>query len=396
MKLAYYINYINHHRIAFADEIYKLLGDSFVLIATMPRNDMELKGGVDYSSRPYCLMAAETDEGHELAQRYAREAEICSFGAGAMEYAIERAKNGRADGVVFEAGERWLKRGLINCLSPRLIKWWWVYQTVYKKHSFYKLCSSAYAASDHYKMLTYRDRCYKWGYFTRVDEDFDIEASISKTSTSELTSIMWCGRFLKWKHPELPILMAARLKEKGYRFIIDIYGGECNEAKSESFYSTQKLFSLIKILEVQNYVNLKGSLPNEEILKAMGEHRIFLFTSDRQEGWGAVANESMSRGCALVASNATGSAPFLVRDGINGFLFNSCDVDSLTEKVEWLLTHPKELADIQRQAFYDMVTIWSPKIAAANFLQLAEDLKSGKESSIKVGPCSKALPSLPF
>ena len=29
---------------------------------------------------------------------------------------------------------------------------------------------------------------------------------------------------------------------------------------------------------------------------------IFLFTSDRREGWGAVANEAMNSACALVVS----------------------------------------------------------------------------------------------
>lgn len=138
MKLAYFINYVNHHRIALAEEFFLMLNKDFVLIATMPRSEEQLKGGVDFSSRPYCLMAAESEDGHNLAMKYAREAEICSFGAGAMKYAIERAIHGRKDGVVFETSERWLKRGWLNCLSPNLIKWWWTYQTVYKDYGFYK------------------------------------------------------------------------------------------------------------------------------------------------------------------------------------------------------------------------------------------------------------------
>lgn len=390
MKLAYFINYINHHRIALADELYYILHDDFVLIATMPQNVRELKGGADFSSRPYCLMAAENEESHLLAIKYACESEICSFGAGAMEYAIDRAKNGRRDGVVFEASERWLKRGWINCLSPNLIKWWWTYQTIYKKAGFYKLCSSAYAAIDHYRLHTYKNRCYKWGYFTYVDKDFDIEGTIQDRAISGIISFMWCGRFLTWKHPELPIMMAAKLKSEGYRFVLDMYGDEGNAAKHDGVYSRSRLENLIKKMGVEDCVNLCGNHPNDTILEEMRKHQIFLFTSDKNEGWGAVANEAMSNGCALVASDAIGSAPYLIRDGISGCLYKSCDANSLTSKVKWLLAHPKELVNMQRQAFLDMVNIWCPKVAAENLLQLAADLQCGKQTSIEIGPCSKA------
>lgn len=392
MKLAYYVNYINHHRVALADELYILLKDDFVLIATMPYNVKELKGGGDFSSRPYCLMAAETDDAHTLAMKYAREAEICSFGAGAMDYAIERAKNGRKDGVVFETSERWLKRGWVNCISPRLIRWWWTYQTLFKKRGFYKLCSSAFAAEDHYKLNTYKDRCYKWGYFIDVDRNYDIEKAIKEIATAEIVPIMWCSRFLMWKHPEMPIMLAAKLKEKGHKFVIDMYGDEGNAAMHDTVFPRNRLIELIEKYGVKDCVHLRGNLPNNEIIKEMGKHSIFLFTSDKQEGWGVVANESMSNGCALVASDDIGSAPFLVRDGVNGFIFKSCDIDSLTTKVEWLLQHPKQLTDMRRQAFLDMINIWSPKVAAENLLKLSADLKLGKDSSIEIGPCSKALP----
>ena len=54
-------------------------------------------------------------------------------------------------------------------------------------------------------------------------------------------------------------------------------------------------------------------MPNAKILQEMRKHEIFLFTSDRNEGWGAVSNESMSNGCMLVGSDGIGSIPFLVK-----------------------------------------------------------------------------------
>lgn len=46
----------------------------------------------------------------------------------------------------------------------------------------------------------------------------------------------------------------------------------------------------------------------------------------------------MSNGCVLIGSNAIGSIPYLLVDGSNGLVFESCNLDSLCEKVKYLLT----------------------------------------------------------
>lgn len=163
--------------------------------------------------------------------------------------------------------------------------------------------------------------------------------------------------------------------------MLDMYG---------SGEELEKTKNLTKFLNVEDVVCFKGNMPNEDILKAMRGHEIFLFTSDKHEGWGAVTNESMSNGCAIVASDAIGSVPFLVEDGVNGCIFRSCDLDSLCEKVEWLLDNNEKRVEMASNAYRTMRDVWSPKNAAKNFMILAEDLLNGKEPSIKEGPCSKA------
>ena len=108
--------------------------------------------------------------------RLVREAEVCVFGANSMEYALERVKQSEC-GLSFEFGERWLKRGWINVLSPHLRRWWLNYQRYFRHKPFYKLNASAFAAADHRKLHTYEGRCYRWGYFTAVPEKNEVEAS---------------------------------------------------------------------------------------------------------------------------------------------------------------------------------------------------------------------------
>jgi len=377
-KLVLFSNYLNHHQQPLADAFYELLGDSFAFVATMPVDDLELKGGKDYSSREYCVVAAKDCTSKALAMNLARTSEICIFGAQSLDYAIERAKQPNCD-LSFEFGERWLKRGWINVLSPHLRRWWLNYQRYFRHKPFYKLNASAFAAADHRKLHTYEGRCYRWGYFTAVPEKNEVEASLDVSTSGIAPTFMWCARFLKLKHPELPVLMAEKLRQKGHRFVIDFYGSGEEEASTRALASH---------LGLEDCIHFLGAVPNEQVLQAMRQHDIFLFTSDSNEGWGAVANESMSQGCALVGSDAIGSVPFLLKHRENGMIFKSCNVESLTEQVEWLLNHPFEMNRIQQAAIETMQNVWSPKQAARNFLQLVNDLQNNRECSVKDGPGS--------
>ena len=100
---------------------------------------------------------------------------------------------------------------------------------------------------------------------------------------------------------------------------------------------TSLITNLIDKLEVGRYVSLLGNLPNEEVLQMMRESHIFIFTSDRGEGWGVVLSEAMANGCTVVASNKIGAAPFLVKHKKNGMLFQSGSIKSLYKAVKFII-----------------------------------------------------------
>lgn len=389
MKLVFYSVVLNQHQVPVADELWELTGHQYTFVELLPLNDT--KGGTeDYSKRPYVLRSWKSPEAYETAMELARTAECCVFSSvHSLPFQKSRLKLGK---LSFDMGERWMKQGWKNLFSPAIFKMFLAYHLGgWSKRPVYKLCCSAYAKTDHEKLGMYKNKCYKWGYFTKMGKNF-VETS-QDVSTSSITPLMWCSRYLMLKHPELPILMTERLKSKGYSFHLDMYGeGEFRQAAEE----------LAARLGLQKEVSFYGNRPNDELLSDMRKHRIFLFTSDKNEGWGAVANESMSNGCALIISRAVGSAPYLVQDGINGFLFDAPSptssfanpdlhaLDSLCEKVETLLNNAQELSLIRQSAVSTMNEQWSPECAATNLLQLISDLQNGKGTSIKSGPCSKA------
>lgn len=373
MTIILFCNYLNHHQVYVADEMYRLLGDNFYFVATLPRDSRQLKGGEDYSSRFYCIMAAESDEAHSRALELAENANVCVFGACSQEYALRRAVR-NPGGLAFEMGERWLKRGTLNILSPVLRSWWLNYRRYYRKANFYKLCSGAFVAADDMRLGCYKGRHFKWGYLPALPNLEQLPKE------HKAIQILWCARLISWKHPKLPLQLAKRLKNEGYSFHINIVGD--GEMRSQ-------LDGLISKYGIADCVTMHGNISNEEVLKVMNESAIFLFTSDRMEGWGAVLNEAMSVGCCVVANKAIGSVPYLIKEQETGLTYDG-SIGSLYSKVKYLLDYPEDCKRIGENAYHYIQQVWSPTNAARSLLTLVEDLSAGSDTSITEGPCSKA------
>lgn len=378
MKVAHYTDDFSLHQTNLADELYSILGDNFKYFEMCQNADEERRKYQEIGERPYLVRVWRDDTDLKKAREWAVAADVVMFAT--SETVVDLIKiRLKKNLLTFEGGERWFKKGLANMFSPLFLHYQWLYHTYFFKKPIYKLCASAYGANDQYLLNSYKGRCYKWGYFTKVG---DKEPLLGREE-SDMTRMMWCARFIDWKHPELPVKLAAKLKEHGYRFTLDMFGGgvEMNNIKA-----------LISKLGVGDVVRLNGNRSNDDILGEMRNHDIFLFTSDRKEGWGAVLNEAMSNGCAVVASSAIGSVPFLVKDGINGMIFKDGHLESLNEKVEFLINNPSLRKTMVQEAFMTMRDIWSPRQGALNFIKMSEDLLQGRDSSIQDGPCSKAFP----
>lgn len=175
MKLVFYSLVLNHHQACVADEFYRILGNDYAFVETAECYDS--KGAADnYSQRPYLVKAWSSQIEYNKAMKMALEAEVCVFGGyEALPFEKARMKRGL---LSFDMGERMLKRGWLNLASPRILKMLLAYHLGgWRNKSIYKLCCSAYTSVDSYKLLSYRGKCYKWGYFTQVDEKNDVETS---------------------------------------------------------------------------------------------------------------------------------------------------------------------------------------------------------------------------
>lgn len=377
MTITFLTNIVNHHQIHVADELYKFCGRGYTYVAFEPLPDWLRKGGYQELERPYILNAYENKENLIKAKTIAYESDIVIIGS-APEYLVK--KRLMDNKITFHYSERWFKNISYRLLSPRL----WAYilnnHVRYRNKRSYMLCASAFTAHDVNSVFAYPHKCFKWGYFTKVD-DIDIKTILAAKRGK--CRIMWCARFLKLKHPEIVVELAAMLKSSGYKFELNMYG------------SGKKLEDIKKMIErlgVTDVVSLKGNLPNDAILQEMRLHNIFIFTSDRHEGWGAVLNESMSNGCAVVASDRIGSAPFLVKHQVNGLIYKSGNVRSLFSNVKFLLDNPLQAEVYAQKAYMTMRDEWSPQNATVCLIDLINIIQNGKLTDYKKqeGPCSWA------
>ena len=378
MTLVFVTNFINHHQVHLADEFYRVLGDDYKFIATEPIPEAFIKNGYPVYERTYVVKAYESVNQLTHAHQLADDAEVVIIGSAPEDFVSRRIQSGK---LTFRYSERWFKSKPWFLTGPRGWLNFWKNHIRYRNKPLYMLCASAFTAKDVNTIGAYKNKCFKWGYFTKVDE-LDLDELNERHKASERSvRIMWCARFVDLKHPELPILLAARLKDKGYNFVIDMFGsGE--ELERTKF--------LADSLNVKDCVNFRGNRPNDQILDEMRRHDIFLFTSDKNEGWGAVLNEAMSNGCIAVGSDKIGSVPFLIQNRVNGCIFKSENIDSLEENVLFLIDNPECRLHMSIAAYKTMNEVWSPQNAARQFVNLVIALQSSKLYTIPInGPCSQ-------
>lgn len=383
MKVVFVSNYYNHHQAPFSEAMARLTDGQYWFVATEEMSQERKNMGWGREALPdYVIQSFESTESLGRAKQKIDDADVVVFGlTGWSNFQLVRDRLKKRK-LTFRYSERIYKDLLPWYRLPiQAVKLWLVGG---RYPSMYLLCASAYTAQDYAKTGCYLGKTYQWGYFPLVKQ-YDVDALMERKASAdtEKISLLWAGRLLWWKHPEAAITLAASLKEKGYNFTLNLIGnGEMEEQLRRS----------IQEKKLGDYVKLLGAMTPEEVRTHMEKADIYLFTSDFHEGWGAVLNESMNSGCAVVASYAIGSVPYLVRNGDNGLIYENGNQKHLETQVCKLLDNPVYRRQLGRQAYHTVVNTWNAENAAKRLLALAQALAKGEKTAelFHDGPCSRA------
>ena len=374
MKVTFASNYLTHHQVPFCESMYDLLGDDFSFISFEQMEDERVKMGWTLKELPmYEIRAYESQMQRTKAIENIINSDVVILGAVSREIITMRLDN--AKGITFRYCERILKKGYKNAISPSAFRYRVNYQKNVKGKSVYMLCASAYLAGDLKLLQAYKDRCYRWGYFPPIRK---YERIIEDKNFKQ---ILWVGRLIPLKHPELAIELAEQLRNSNYEFTMKIIGDGVMKNEIQKMISRKGL---------ESFVSLLGNMPHSEVRDHMRRSGIFIATSDFSEGWGAVVNEAMNDGCAVVASHAMGSVPFLVKDGENGLIFKSGSGRDLMRCVAGLLKEPSRIKELGQRAYDTIISMWNAEYAAKSFVNLSETLLQGNDYENLDGPCSRS------
>lgn len=377
MNISFFSNYLNAHQLPLALAFDSMSDVDYTCVSLVAGGGNVGRKNLD-NDYPFVVKAYEGEAEAAEAMRHAVEDDIVVFQhmGGHEEYVKARAK---ADKPFFRATERLLKRGAWWRWAPPKIYRTWDWFTRYKRARMYVLCISGFAAGDLVRFGFPVERCLKWGYFPQVDST-SVEAR--RPLLQRDVALGSAQRLITWKRVDLQVRMAARLKEAGVSFRLEI-AGDGPERES--------LESLAKKLGVEDEVAFLGNLSRSETADLMGRSDVFLATSNRKEGWGATVNEAMSVGCAVVASSQIGSVPFLISDGLDGAVFRSEDVDSLTEVVMGVVRDRLGIESMGRAAQKKVCGLWGAQSAAERFVTFSEKfLADGSGAPFDDGPLGAA------
>lgn len=381
MKVTFYSCFLTHHQVPFCLEMKKKLGDDFKFVSVTKIYQWRLNLGFKDLDKEYdfVVRAYESDEEYNKAKKLADESDIVIIGSTTDDLIEDRLKQ---DKITFRYRSRiWLfVDGFWKTIFNKE-KWKLLYQRhlKYKKNeNLYLLCASAYGANDFGALGLYKNKMYKWGYFLE-NNIYDIDKLIEKKEQSEKIQIVWVARFINWKHPEVVVKLARNLKKQDYNFEIKMLGQGVLEDKIKKQIKKYKLEDVIKIV---------GQVPSDKVKDYMEEANIFIGTSDHNEGWGAVVNESMNAGCVVIANKKMGAVGFLIKNNQNGFIYNS--YNELEELVKLTIDNKETREKLGKNAYKFITEKWTAEVAAENLLTLFDSIIQGKEVEINDGPASRA------
>lgn len=376
MNIVFVSNYFNHHQRPLSEKLYELTGGNYTFIETEPMEAERKNMGWGESDVPAFVVQNYIDEeARNRCDEMIYDADVVIYGAAPYEILADRLK---AKKLTFAYFERIYKK---KCKGYKIPPKLFTHYLQYSRHkSLYLLCASAYTLADFAKTRCFLDKAYKWGYFPKTKSYQSLDELIE---SKKKNSIVWVARFIDWKHPEIPILLAKRLIDDGYDFELNMIGnGEMLDAM-RAFADENQVSDKLSIL---------GSMSPDEVRNYMEKSELLLFTSDRNEGWGAVLNEAMNSACVPVASHIIGSAPYLMDNGKNGFLYRDGDFEDMYQKIKYLLENNAKRQEMARSACRTVVEDWNADVAAKRIIELAGEILDGNRTPALYsdGICSKA------
>ena len=152
MKVTFFTNFINHHQVPVADEFYKLLGNDYTFVATIPMPKEFIDNGYpDFSDKPYLLKAYDNNTNFQKALELGLSSDVVIIGSASDNFIKKRLELNK---LTFKYSERFFKNKF------RVRAWYYLFKnhTIYRNKNLYMLCASAFTPNDASKIFEYPNK----------------------------------------------------------------------------------------------------------------------------------------------------------------------------------------------------------------------------------------------
>ncbi|TLU81966.1 MAG: glycosyltransferase family 4 protein [Chlorobium sp.] len=364
MKVLYVTNIISPHQIPLARQIVELVGvDNFLFVATeLPKEERVKLGWNADENETWILRARENDAYCSQFEQWWDEADVVICGDRRFSRMNDRLEKGK---LTFYMSERWWKPpiGMMRQLHPRFALMKANFMKIAKSPHFHYLPMGLYAAADMKHIADFYGKMWQWGYFTELPNQLP---TIDREDPS--LHVLWAGRMLAWKRVKVLIRAFSQLQHECRVATLTLVGFGPERIRLEK---------LAKKCLVDGTYRFLPQVPAHQVIELMKQHHIYVLPSNGYEGWGAVINEAMSAGCAVIASKEGGAAKSMIVHGKNGLLFNAGDWRSLAACLELLSRNETMRRQLAEEGQRTINECWSPAIAAERFVTVCASLLAG-------------------
>ena len=185
--------------------------------------------------------------------------------------------------------------------------------------------------------------------------------SIPKTFDNGIHRFLYAGSLIERKHPTalLPAIQKA-MSDNDYLITFIGEGGE-----------EGKIRRISQNIGIDDHVNITHRVPRDIVITEMDKSDVFIMIS-RNETFGLVYLEAMSRGCVVIASKNEGMEGIIIH-GKNGFLCPAGDSKELENIIRHIKSlSPAELNIISTNAIKTAQEMTDQKVAT-NYIKAVEN-----------------------
>ena len=362
-------SFLSPHMKPLCDEIYKLCNKQFIYVECTSLSEERKRMGYAFGEKIEYLKNMTGDLQGQIELANSADCVIINTGSASIDIVRQRVLQKK---LTFYMSERIFKRGVLKLLDPKLWKMI-LFNIKNKNQNSYLLCLGKYVKKDFERIFFPKNRSFKFGYFPKI------EAYRKQPKADDTKRFVWVARTIDWKRPFFAVDVIKRLNNKGVKCSLKMLGDGKLFEKVKQYVERKNLTNVIELL---------GNVDNKTVREYMAQSDYLLHTSNKREGWGAVANEALSSGIPVVASNSIGCVDYLIRDGFNGVVFKTYSKNDAAKKI---MAVSNEKYEILQDNTEKTLNEWNEQVAAKRFITVLQNIYDNAPlTEYENGPMSRA------